>query len=111
MPSHCPREIADLAADAEAGENAYPAEVGATLAELADVAECAVLGIADERVGEVGRPFVVGRAGAVITERVILDHCRTRSARFKVPASVRLVSNLPRTAFGKVQKHQLDRTS
>jgi fatty-acyl-CoA synthase len=91
------------------GENVYPAEIEAAIAELVDVAECAVIGIADERWGEVGRAFIVLRRGGEITSEAVVAHCRDRLARYKLPATVKLVDELPRTASGKVQKHRLDR--
>ena len=92
------------------GENVYPAEVEAAIAELIDVTECAVVGIKNERWGEVGRAYVIGRAGAALDPDAIRLHCRGRLAGFKIPASIRIVDELPRTASGKVQKHRLDRT-
>jgi fatty-acyl-CoA synthase len=91
------------------GENVYPAEVEAVLAELADVANCAVIGTPDARWGEVGRAFIVVREGSSLTVEAIMHHCRDRLARFKVPADVRLVDDLPQTGSGKILKHQLPR--
>ena len=89
------------------GENVYPAEVEAAIAELTCVAECAVIGIADERWGEVGQAHVIAVAGQTVTGDMIVAHCRTRVASFKVPKSVVLTTHIPRTASGKVQKHVL----
>jgi fatty-acyl-CoA synthase len=89
------------------GENVYPAEVEAAIAELPDVAECAVIGMADERWGEVGRAYVIVVAGKQITEDAIVAHCASRLAKFKVPKSVVITDIIPRTASGKVQKHLL----
>ena len=89
------------------GENVYPAEVEAVIAELPEVAECAVIGVPDERWGEVGRAFVTAVAGRAISEDVVLAHCRARLARFKTPASVVTDRPIPRTASGKAQKHLL----
>jgi fatty-acyl-CoA synthase len=89
------------------GENVYPAEVEAAIAELPDVAECAVIGVADDRWGEVGRAFVVAVAGRMLDPDAVAAHCRARIAAFKVPRSVVVVDTLPRTASGKVQKHLL----
>jgi fatty-acyl-CoA synthase len=83
----------------------YPAEVEATIAELADVAESAVIGVPDEKWGEVGKAFVIARAGATIEPGSIIAHCNERLARFKVPVFVEITDNIPRTASGKVQKH------
>jgi fatty-acyl-CoA synthase len=89
------------------GENVYPAEVEAALAELTDVAECAVVGVPDVRWGEVGRAYVIAAPGRTITEDAVIAHCTARLARFKVPKSVAIGVPIPRTASGKVQKHLL----
>jgi fatty-acyl-CoA synthase len=89
------------------GENVYPAEVEAALAALDGVAEAAVVGVPDERWGEVGRAYVTTTPGAVLTEADVLAHCRARLARYKVPATVVINRTIPRTATGKIQKQQL----
>jgi fatty-acyl-CoA synthase len=89
------------------GENVYPAEVEAVIAELDDVAESAVIGVADEKWGEVGRAFIILRQGSTLEPNMIIDHCKARLARFKVPTSVVIADSIPRTASGKVQKHLL----
>jgi fatty-acyl-CoA synthase len=89
------------------GENVYPVEVEAVLAELDAVADAAVIGVPDERWGEVGRAYVVTRPGYVLTEADVLAHCAARLAKFKVPKSVVVDGAIPRTATGKVQKHVL----
>ena len=89
------------------GENVYPAEVEAAIVELESVAECAVIGIADERWGEVGQAHIIAVTGQIVTADMIIAHCKTRLAAFKVPKSVVLTDSIPRTASGKVQKHLL----
>jgi fatty-acyl-CoA synthase len=89
------------------GENVYPAEVEAVLAELEQVTESAVIGVADEKWGEVGKAFIVLRSGATLDPDAAFAHCKARLARFKVPVSVVITETLPRTASGKVQKHLL----
>jgi fatty-acyl-CoA synthase len=89
------------------GENIYPAEVEACLAEHLAVSEVAVIGSADERWGEVGVAFVVRRAGAQVDERSLIEHCEARIARYKVPRRFVFLECLPRTATGKVQKETL----
>lgn len=89
------------------GENVYPAEVEAAIAEMPGIAEVAVIGVADARWGEVGRAFVVLRAGHALGEQDVLGHCAARLAKFKVPAGVVFADSLPRTGSGKVQKHLL----
>jgi fatty-acyl-CoA synthase len=93
------------------GENVYPAEVEATIAELTDVAECAVIGVPDEKWGEVGKAFIIPRSGAAIDPGDIIAHCNTRLARFKIPVFVEIAEAIPRTASGKVQKHLLRNNS
>jgi fatty-acyl-CoA synthase len=89
------------------GENVYPAEIEAVIAELEEVAEVAVVGIRDEQWGEVGRAYVRVAPGRQISADRILSYCRSRLARYKAPASVVFTSEIPRTASGKVQKHLL----
>lgn len=89
------------------GENVYPAEVEAVIAELTDIAECAVVGIPDAAWGEVGRAYIVAASGRSVTAEVVLAHCQQRLAKYKLPKSVMFVEALPRTASGKIQKHVL----
>ena len=89
------------------GENVYPAEVEAALCELTAVAEAAVIGMPDERWGEVGRAYLILAPGRTLSADEALAHCRSRLARFKAPASVVFTDAIPRTASGKIQKHLL----
>ena len=89
------------------GENVYPAEVEAALAEMAEIAEAAVIGVPDARWGEVGRAYLIPREGHELDEARVRAHCAARLARFKVPASVVIAADIPRTASGKVLKHVL----
>jgi fatty-acyl-CoA synthase len=91
------------------GELVTPVEVEQVLGEHPGVAQAYVVGIADERMGEVGCAYVVAAEGAAPSEAALLEHCRTRLARFKVPAAFRFVTaaELPVTASGKVQKFVL----
>ncbi len=91
------------------GELVTPVEVEARLTEHPDVAQAYVLGLPDERMGEIGCAFVVAAEGASPSPEALIEHCRTSLARFKVPARVVLVSaaELPLTASGKVQKFRL----
>jgi acyl-CoA synthetase (AMP-forming)/AMP-acid ligase II len=93
------------------GFNAYPAEVEQVIARYDGVAECAVLGVPDERLGEVGMAFVVPRAGATVDPEALVAWCRERLANFKAPRSVVLVDALPRNASGKVMKFELRATA
>jgi fatty-acyl-CoA synthase len=89
------------------GENVYPAEIEAALHEHLAVADAAVIGVPDERWGEVGVAIVVLRPGATADERDLLAHCRARLAAFKVPHAVRFAEELPRSASGKLLKREL----
>jgi fatty-acyl-CoA synthase len=89
------------------GENVYPAEIEDVLHAHPDVVEAAVVGVPDERWGEVCAAFVVLREGAAATGEELRDHCRERLARFKVPRSVTFVEELPRSSLGKVLKDEL----
>ena len=89
------------------GENIYPAEVEAAIADLPGVLDCAVVGVPDSVWGEVGFALVVGRPDITITVADVHDHLAGRLARFKVPKYVRQVTDLPRNATGKVLKTRL----
>jgi fatty-acyl-CoA synthase len=89
------------------GENIYPAEVEDALYRHPAVGECAVVGVPDERWGEVGRAFVVLRPGAAAGADDLLGFLSGRIARFKIPKSVVFVDGLPRTGSGKVLKSRL----
>jgi acyl-CoA synthetase (AMP-forming)/AMP-acid ligase II len=89
------------------GFNAYPAEIEQVLARHEAVAEVAVVGVPDERLGEVGRAFVVRRPGARVGEEDLIAYCRERLANFKVPRVVTFLDTLPRNASGKVTKATL----
>ena len=89
------------------GENVFPAEVEAALAECPGVAEAVVVGVPDERWGEVGRAFVVARAGALLTETEVVAHARTRLAGYKVPKAVLIVPEIPRLGSGKPDRRAL----
>lgn len=88
------------------GFNAYPAEIEGFLLEHPAVAQVAVIGVPDERLGQVGRAFVVTQAE--VSEADLIAWSRNRMAGFKVPRSVRFVDRLPLNATGKVDKGQLE---
>lgn len=89
------------------GFNVYPREVERVLAELDGVAEAAVVGVPDDRTGEAVKAVLVRADGTALTEDEVVAHCRIRLARFKVPAVVTFVEELPRTPTGKVARRQL----
>ncbi len=89
------------------GFNVYPAEVEQVLARLDGVVESAVVGVPDERLGEVGKVFVVRRAGAALDTDDVIAYLRERVANFKVPREVEFVDGLPRNLAGKILKRDL----
>jgi acyl-CoA synthetase (AMP-forming)/AMP-acid ligase II len=89
------------------GFNVYPAEVEQALARLDGVAESAVIGVPDTRLGEVGKAFVVSRPGYALDTYQVLVYCRQRLANYKVPRYVEFCSALPRNAAGKTLKRLL----
>jgi HIP---CoA ligase len=86
------------------GFNVYPAEVEQVLARLDGVAESAVIGVPDERLGEVGKAFVVTKPGATLDEETVIAYTRQHLANFKTPRSVEFLDVLPRNPGGKVVK-------
>jgi acyl-CoA synthetase (AMP-forming)/AMP-acid ligase II len=89
------------------GFNAYPAEIENFLLDHPDIQQAAVIGIPDERLGEVGMAFVVMKPDCIGTEADIIDWSRDRMANFKVPRVVEFVDGLPLNATGKVVKTTL----
>lgn len=89
------------------GFNVYPAEIEQVLARMDGIADAAVIGVPDPRLGEVGRAFVVPRPGSTLDEASVIAYTREHLANFKAPRSVRFVDALPRNAGGKVVKPQL----
>ena len=89
------------------GFNVYPAEVEQVLARLDGVADSAVVGVPDERLGEVGRAYIVSRVGQALSQDAVIDFCRQRLANYKVPRQVMFRDALPRNPSGKVLKRLL----
>jgi acyl-CoA synthetase (AMP-forming)/AMP-acid ligase II len=89
------------------GFNAYPAEIEGFLMQHPAVAQAAVIGVPDERMGQVGKAFVVLADGESVPEDELIAWARERMAGFKVPRSVKFIDALPLNATGKVQKDLL----
>jgi acyl-CoA synthetase (AMP-forming)/AMP-acid ligase II len=89
------------------GFNAYPAEIEQLLGLHPDVADAAVIGIPDPRLGEVAKAFVVRRPAATVTADDLIAWSRREMANYKVPREVEFVGELPRNASGKVLKREL----
>jgi acyl-CoA synthetase (AMP-forming)/AMP-acid ligase II len=89
------------------GFNAYPAEIEAALMEFPGVAQVAVVGMPDERLGEVGLAFVIVRRGESVDPDELIGFAGARMANYKVPRRVEIVEELPLNASGKVLKNVL----
>jgi acyl-CoA synthetase (AMP-forming)/AMP-acid ligase II len=89
------------------GFNCYPAEIENMLCSLEGVAQAAVIGVEDERMGEVASAFLVPNAGAELVDTKVIAWCRDNMANYKVPRTVQVVENLPTNASGKVLKTEL----
>jgi acyl-CoA synthetase (AMP-forming)/AMP-acid ligase II len=89
------------------GFNCYPAEIENGLCSMPGVARAAVIGVADERMGEVARAYVVTQEGVELDEASVIDWCRGEMANYKVPRSVRFLDDFPMNASGKVLKTEL----
>ena len=89
------------------GFNCYPAEIENQLLTHPDVAMCAVIGVPDERMGEVGMAFIVTGEDGALNPGKILAWCKDHMADYKAPRHIKIVSSLPLNASGKVVKPQL----
>jgi acyl-CoA synthetase (AMP-forming)/AMP-acid ligase II len=89
------------------GFNAYPAEIENALLRHPAIQQAAVIGVPDERLGEVGMAFVVAAGGADIDPDEVIAWCRDQMANYKVPRAVEMIDELPLNATGKVEKNVL----
>ena len=93
------------------GFNCYPAEIERTIAAHPAVAQVCVVGVPDERMGEVGKAYLVLRPGQSLDTKTFVAWCRDNMANYKVPRQVELVGALPTNASGKVLKFQLRKSA
>lgn len=91
-------------------ENVYPAEIEHYLRTFPAVLSVAVIGVPDEKWGEVGKAFVVLKPGASASETEILEFCRGNLAKYKIPKYVVFLDTLPVSDSGKILKKQLRAT-
>jgi HIP---CoA ligase len=89
------------------GFNAYPAEIENMINDHPAVGQVAVVGVADDRMGEVGYAYIVPRLNANITADELKPWCREKMANYKVPRHIEIVSEVPLNASGKVLKYEL----
>lgn len=93
------------------GENVYPAEIERVLLGHPGVSEAAVVGVPDEKWGEVGRAFIVCSAGISLTEADVLAYCYEKLAKYKVPKSIVFLELLPKSDTGKINRLLLKKQS
>ncbi|MCG7344250.1 long-chain fatty acid--CoA ligase [Sporosarcina sp. ACRSL] len=89
------------------GENVYPVEVEEVLYQIPGLFEAAVVGIPHEVLGEVPKAYIVVKEGATLTREDVISHCSSNLAKYKIPAEIEFLDELPRNASGKVLKHTL----
>lgn len=89
------------------GFNVYPNEVEAVATTFPGVAECACIGVPDEKTGEAVKLFVIKEYGADVTGEALVAHCRAGMAAYKVPKIVSFVDALPKSTVGKILRREL----
>jgi long-chain acyl-CoA synthetase len=92
------------------GQNIAPAEIEEVVNTFEAVLDCAVVGMAHAHLGEVPVLFVVPRPGHAVETEVLIAHCRTYLSAYKIPHTVRLVQEIPRTGSGKIIRYKLRET-
>jgi fatty-acyl-CoA synthase len=89
------------------GMNVYPAEIEKIYLGHPKVNDVAVIGVPDQKWGEVGKAFIVLKEGQAMTAQEAIDFCREKIAKYKIPKSIQFVEKLPKTAGGKIRKYLL----
>lgn len=93
------------------GFNVYPTEVEEVVTACAGVAECACIGVQNEKSGEAVEIFVVAAPGSALNEKDVIAHCRENLAAYKVPKGVHIVEALPKSNVGKILRRELRHAS
>lgn len=89
------------------GENVYPAEIEKFLYTHPSVKEISVIGVPDEKWGEVGKAFIVVKEGKKLSAKEILEYCEGNLAKYKIPKYIEFVNEIPKTDTGKIDKKKL----
>lgn len=89
------------------GENVYPAEVERVIGSHKSVDEVAVVGVPDERWGEVGKAYITMRTGVAFDEEALREYCLAKLAKFKVPKFFECISEMPKNGSGKIDRKTL----
>ena len=89
------------------GQNIAPAEIEEVVSTFGAVLDCAVVGVPHEHLGEVPALFVVPRPGHTFENEALLFHCRAQLSAYKIPHSVQVIAEIPRTGSGKIIRYKL----
>ncbi|WP_037312285.1 AMP-binding protein [Ruegeria halocynthiae] len=89
------------------GFNVFPNEIEAVVTEVDGVAECACIGVPDEKTGESISVFIVRKPGAEVTSDAVISHCRNEMTAYKTPRKVTFVDELPKSSVGKILRREL----
>ncbi len=89
------------------GENIYPREVEEAIQKMEGIMDVAVIGVPDDAWGEAVKAVVIRMPGCDVTEAMVIEHCKNHIASYKKPKSVDFVDAMPRSAMGKILKHEL----
>ncbi len=89
------------------GMNVYPGEIEKIYLGHPKVNDVAVIGVPDQKWGEVGKAFIALKEGQAMTAQEAIDFCREKIAKYKIPKSIQFVEKLPKTASGKIRKYLL----
>ena len=89
------------------GFNVFPNEIEAVASACPGVAECACVGVPDDKTGEALKLFVVKRPDAELSEEQLIAHCRKEMTAYKVPKIVRFIDALPKSTVGKILRREL----
>ncbi len=93
------------------GENIYPAEIEKVLHAHPKIFDVGIVGVPDEKWGEVGKASIVLKPGETMNEGEVFEFLRGKVAKYKIPKQVEFVKELPKTASGKIQKFLLKGTA
>ena len=89
------------------GENVYPAEIEKVILRIEGIVEASVIGIGDEKWGEVPKAYIVTRGDNAPSDEEIIQFCRGKLAGFKIPKTIERIVELPKNPSGKVLKKRL----
>lgn len=89
------------------GENVFPTEIESFLYTNEKIKEVAVIGVEDEKWGEVGKAYIVLKENSLASENEIIEFCKGNLAKYKIPKHIEFLSELPKSEAGKIDKKKL----